>query len=145
MALTILFVLLETGIYLYLLFKDVEDKGLFVVVAVSLMVIPFIRIGNAGDFCMRASIPGLFIVMLWCIETLGKKRMNLRIAVLLSCLVIGSVSPLHEIKRSLVNSYGGYVLETVEDERIMNATNFAGSLDTFSGVISLERMRSRGR
>lgn len=128
---TILFVLLEVGIYLYLLFKNVEDKRLFSVVAISLMVIPFIRIGTAGDFCMRASIPGLFIVMLWCIETLGKKRMNLRIITLLICLVIGAVSPLHEIKRALINSYGDYTIEIVEDERIMNAPNFSGSLDTF--------------
>lgn len=128
---TILFVLLEAGIYLYLLFRDVEDKGLFGVVAISLMVIPFIKIGTAGDFCMRASIPGLFIVMLWCIEALGKKRKNLRIAILLICLVIGSVSPIHEIKRALIESQDGYEIEFVEDERIMNAPNFSGSLDTF--------------
>lgn len=128
---TILFVLLEVGVYLYLLFKSVEDKQLFSVVAISLMVIPFIRLGSAGDFCMRASIPGLFVVMLWCIEALGKERMNLRIVALLICLVIGAVSPLHEIKRALVNSYGDYTIEIVEDERIMNAPNFAGSLDTF--------------
>lgn len=131
LAFTILFVLLETGIYLYLLFKDVEDKRLFSVVAITLMVIPFIRIGTAGDFCMRASIPGLFIVMLWCIEALGKKRMNLRIIVLLVCLVIGSVTPVHEIKRTLIKSHNGYEIEVIEDERIMNASNFAGSLDTF--------------
>lgn len=131
LAFTILFVLLETGIYLYLLLKDVEDKRLFSVVAITLMVIPFIRIGTAGDFCMRASIPGLFIVMLWCIEALGKKRMNLRIIVLLVCLVIGSVTPVHEIKRTLIKSHNGYEIEVIEDERIMNASNFAGSLDTF--------------
>lgn len=129
-AFTILFVLFEAGIYLYLLYKYVEDKGLFNVVTLSLMFIPFFRIGSAGDFCMRASIPGLFIVMLWCIETLGRKRINLRIIMLLVCLVIGGVSPLHEMKRALVNSHGGYELETVEDDRIMNAANFAGGLDT---------------
>ena len=131
LAYTILFFVLEAGIYLYMLYRDVEDKRLFNVVAISLMVIPFIVIGHSNDFCMRASIPGLFIVMLWCIETLGKKRMNLRIAALLMCLVIGAVSPLHEIKRALVNSYEDYTIEIVEDERIMNAPNFSGSLDTF--------------
>lgn len=128
---TILFVLLEAGIYLYLLFRDVEDKGLFNVVAISLMAIPFIRIGATGDFCMRSSIPGLFIVMLWCIEALGKKRRNLRVAILVTCLVIGAAAPIHEIKRTLINSQDDYVIELVEDERIMNAQNFSGSLDTF--------------
>ena len=80
---------------------------------------------------MRASIPGLFIVMLWCIDALGKKQRNLRMILLTVCLVIGGVSPLHEIKRTLINSYSDYVIESVEDERIMNAANFAGSLDTF--------------
>lgn len=128
---TILFVLLEAGIFLYLLFKDVEDKGLFNVVAISLMVIPFLRIGATGDFCMRASIPSLFIVMLWCIETLGKKSKNLRIVILAACLAIGAVTPIHEIRRTLIGSQGEYVIEMVEDERILNAANFSGSLDTF--------------
>ena len=127
----IFFVLLEAGIYLYLLFRDVEDKGLFNVVAVSLIAIPFIRIGTTGDFCMRASIPGLFIVMLWCIDALGKKRKNLRIAILVICMVLGAVAPIHEIKRALIKSRDGYVIEMVEEERILNAQNFSGSLDTF--------------
>ncbi len=131
MAYTILFFLLEAGIYLYLLYRDVEDKGLYNVVLISLMIIPFIEIGKSNDFCMRASIPGLFIVMLWCIETLGKKRRNLRIVILTACLLIGSVSPVHEIKRALVNSNTEYVIEAVENERIFNALNFAGGLDTF--------------
>lgn len=131
LAYTILFFVLEAGIYLYLLYRDVEDKKLFNVVAISLMAIPFIVIGQSNDFCMRASIPGLFIVMLWCIDALGKKRMNLRIIMLLACLVIGAVSPLHEIKRALVNSYKDYEIGIVEDDRIMNTPNFAGSLDTF--------------
>lgn len=128
---TTLFVLLEAGVYLYLVFKDVEDKGLFNVVAISLTVIPFIRIGITGDFCMRASIPGLFIVMLWCIDALGKKSRNYRIIILTICLVIGAVTPIHEIKRTLINSRDGYAIEMVEDERILNAANFSGSLDTF--------------
>lgn len=131
LAYMILFFVLEAGIYLYLLFKEVEDKGLFNVVAISLMVIPFIVIGHSNDFCMRVSIPGLFLVMLWCMETLGKKHVNLRIITLFVCLMIGAVSPLHEIKRALVNSYKEYTIEYVEDERIFNGTNFAGSLDTF--------------
>lgn len=131
LACVILFVLLEVGIYVYLLYKDVEDKILFNVVAISLMVIPFFRIGTSGDFCMRASIPSLFIVMLWCIETLGKKSRNLRGTILVICLVIGAVTPIHEIKRTVVNSRNGYAIETVEDERVLNAANFSGSLDTF--------------
>ncbi len=128
---TIVFVLFEAGIYLYLLFRDVEDKGLFSVVALSLAAIPFMRIGVTGDFCMRASIPSLFIVMLWCIETLEKKRKGLRTVALVICLVIGAVSPIHEFKRALIGSQGEYAIETVEEEGIWNAANFSGSLDTF--------------
>ena len=127
----ILFVLLDVGIYVYLLYKDVEDKGLFNIVAISLMVIPFFKIGSSGDFCMRASIPGLYIVMLWCIETLGKKRKYLRVIILVTCLAIGAVTPIHEIKRTVINSRDGYSFEMVEEERILNAANFSGSLNTF--------------
>ncbi len=131
LAYTAVFLFIEAGIYLCLLFRDVEDKGLFHVVAVSLIAIPFITIGSSNDFCMRASIPGLFVVMLWCIDALGKRRLNLRIIVLMICLVIGAVSPMHEIKRALVNSYEDYTMEYIEEERIFNAANFAGSLETF--------------
>ncbi len=131
LAYIMFFLLIEVGIYLCLLYRDVEDKGLFNVVAVSLIVIPFVSIGNSNDFCMRASIPGLFIVMLWCIESLGKRRMNIRVIALMICLVIGSVTPVHEIKRALVNSCEDYAIEYVDSRRIFNAINFAGSLDTF--------------
>lgn len=131
LAYTFFFLFIEVGLYLCLLFRDVEDKGLFNVVAISLIIIPFIAIGKSNDFCMRVSIPGLFIVMLWCMESLGKRRMNIRVIALILCLLIGAVSPIHEFKRALVNSNEEYKIEYVKDEAVFNAINFSGSLDTF--------------
>lgn len=145
LAYIMFFLLIEVGIYLCLLYRDVEDKGLFNVVVVSLIVIPFISIGNSNDFCMRASIPGLFVVMLWCIESLGKRRMNIRVIALMVCLLIGSVTPMHEIKRALVNSYEDYTIEYVDNERIFNAINFAGGLDTFFWQNIARENHNRGK
>lgn len=131
LACTVLFLVLEVGFYLFLVYRDVEDKGLFNVVVVSLLVIPFIRLGYSNDFCMRVSIPALFILMLWCIGALGKKRMNIRIIMLLVCLLIGSATPIHEIKRTLINSRTEFTLESCEEETVFGIANFGGSRDTF--------------
>lgn len=130
LACTILFLILEIGIYLCLLYRDVEDKGLFNVVVISLLVIPFIRVGYSNDFCMRASIPALFIIMLWCVNTLGRKRRNIRIIMLLVSLLIGSATPIHEMRRALINSSEEYTIETIAKEGVYWAANTGGSLDT---------------
>lgn len=131
LACTVLFLLLEVGIYLFLVYRDVEDKKLFNVVVFSFLVIPFIRLGYSNDFCMRASIPALFILMLWCIAALGRKRMNMRIIMLLVCLFIGSATPIHEIRRALINSRAEYTIESITDKDVFGIANFGGSLDTF--------------
>lgn len=131
LACTVLFLMLEVGLYLCLVYRDVEDKSLFNVIVVSLLVIPFIRLGYSNDFCMRVSIPALFILMLWCIGALGEKRMNIRIILLLVCLLIGSATPIHEIKRTLINSRTEFSIESFEEEDVFGAANFGGSRDTF--------------
>lgn len=130
LACTVLFLMLEVGLYLCLVYRDVEDKSLFNVIVVSLLVIPFIRLGYSNDFCMRVSIPALFILMLWCIGALGEKRMNIRIILLLVCLLIGSATPIHEIRRALINSRTEFSIESFEEEDVFGAANFGGSRDT---------------
>jgi hypothetical protein len=41
----------------------------------SLLVIPFFRIGSSQDFCMRVSIPALFVVQILIQQTLLSKEM----------------------------------------------------------------------
>lgn len=69
-----LFLFLEFGIYSLILLKCKKNDYLFWVVNISLILIPFVRIGQSRDFCMRASIPALFILMVWVIEFFLKQN-----------------------------------------------------------------------
>ncbi len=62
------FYFLEAGGFLAVLYPFVREKKLFWVNALWLYLIPVIRVGYGFDFCMRASIPGLLLILLWCID-----------------------------------------------------------------------------
>ncbi|MBR3149139.1 MAG: hypothetical protein IKF64_03135, partial [Eubacterium sp.] len=64
-----MFVLLEFG-FLLLALKKKENRFNSLVILCSLLVIPLITVGNSIDFCMRASIPALFLLMLMLMEYL---------------------------------------------------------------------------
>ncbi len=57
------FYMLEAGIYLVLLLKKHKKSLLFWCLVFELLTIPFIHIGRAVDFAMRASIPPLVVLM----------------------------------------------------------------------------------
>ncbi len=67
---------------------------------VLLVVIPLINLGAARDFCLRASIPTLFMLLLWSAETLSRHEDRLRAGLIL-LLCIGALTPVYEINRSV--------------------------------------------
>lgn len=125
----ILFYIIEAGCYLICLKKDVKDKYLFWATTIWLLIIPLIVVGESIDFCMRASIPGLLLILLWCIEALDKKQRTVYSWILVTLLIIGSVTPIHEIKRTLVNSKEEYEIIRVEESDILSGINFSSDVD----------------
>ena len=125
------FYFLEAGIFLVCLYQSVQDKRLFTLNAVALYIIPTIYVGNSCDFCMRASIPGLVLIYLWCVSLLAEKKDKVRVYVLTAVLVLGAVTPLHEIKRSYVNSANYYENYALEEQLIFRGRNFSGDVDSF--------------
>lgn len=104
----LLFYFLEFGIYLYFICQyRKRDLRVYLLTAI-LLICPFIKVGNGHDFCMRASVPALFILMLMCMETLeiirreGKKYLLLAYCVV---LLLGSVTAFNEIRRSVKETY----------------------------------------
>lgn len=53
-----------------MIYKDYKKDHLFWITTISLMFIPVIRVGDGRDFCMRASIPGLLVIMAYVIKYL---------------------------------------------------------------------------
>ncbi|MDE7311128.1 MAG: hypothetical protein K2N87_05830 [Eubacterium sp.] len=124
-----IFYVLEAGVLLAVLYPSIKDKTLFLLNAGWLYLIPLILIGKANDFCMRASIPGLFLMMLWCIQMLDAHKHKLCTGVLILLLAVGALTPIHEMARAIVNTRDGFVNQTAAEESIFMGSNFSGDTD----------------
>lgn len=125
------FYFLEAGVFMFCLYPMVIDKQLFWLNAVWLYVIPLIIIGNSNDFCMRASIPGLFLIILWSIQAIDRKERTIRAYLLIALLLVGAITPFHEMKRSYMNTRSYYENLSVDYNMVYMGRNFSGSTDSF--------------
>ena len=118
-----MFVLIEFGIYALLISKANKKNCLFYVTVLQLLVYPFINVGVNSDLSMRASIPAIFMMFVFCYQYLltnsvkkpaeetvpaGKtrndrfiKKTDIVYIALALCLIIGSVTPGFEFARGI--------------------------------------------
>lgn len=97
----ILFYVLEFGVYAIIVFKTNKKNPVFYCILLILLICPFIKVGGAMDFCMRASIPSLIILMTFVnkeFQTLEIKRNNTFIF-LCVVLAISALTPIKEFYR----------------------------------------------
>lgn len=132
----ITFIFFEVGIYFIILYKQNSNRLLYYVVIGTLLIIPSIRVGSAADFCMRASIPALFLLMIMVIDTLEQSFTDKKVLFfLIGTLIIGAITPLHEFVRTTqetVNRFNNsqQIYEISQDStRILNSSNFSGIID----------------
>ena len=110
------FFLLEGGL-LWLLLAPLHWRDLrWVITGLLLLIIPFIQFGSGRDFVMRASIAPLLYLMLMTGEVLFQKTTNrLLLSTFYILLLLGSLTPLYEINRSIYRSYDYYFLQDNND------------------------------
>lgn len=105
----LIFVLVEFFIYVLLIMQSSYYKRFFLFSVLGLFCIPLFTLGSAQDFCMRASIPLLFIIMLYICEYLldnitvrNKEKIQISITtfVLVIFLTLGAATPLTEYRES---------------------------------------------
>jgi hypothetical protein len=106
------FFLLEGGLLWLVLAPSNFRDPRWMVTGALLALIPFIQLGSDRDFVMRASIAPLFYLMLLTGEVVFQER-SLRPSLityylLLAFLILGSLTPLYEINRSLYRTYEYY-------------------------------------
>ncbi len=111
----VIFLIFEVGIYMAAIYPDHRKDAQFYVIAVTFLICPCIYVGRSNDFCMRASLPALMILMLYCIRFLfdhfpreritrwgtvfrADKR-SVAAVILLVCLTVGAVTPAVEVYR----------------------------------------------
>jgi hypothetical protein len=103
------FFLLEGGILWIILAPSKYRDPRWIVTGILLALIPFIQLGSDRDFVMRASIAPLFYLMLLTGETILNKSSSLITRYsLLAILLLGSLTPLYEINRSIYRTYEYY-------------------------------------
>lgn len=134
-----LFSYLEFGIYLHFICLYRKNDSLIYVIIAILLLCPFIKVGTGGDFCMRASIPALFILMIICIQIFDKicadKKKYLIITYCI-ILLIGAITPFNEIHRSIQetirrtdNGESVRYPEVDIENDLLRGRNFSGSCD----------------
>ena len=102
----LLFFMLEAGIQLLLIAKLNKFNPLFHICFICLWIFPFLYVGTAFDFCMRATIPALVILCLLIVKALENNEKFLYFA-LITVLVIGAITPIHEFSRTIKNTLKG--------------------------------------
>ncbi|MBR2534196.1 MAG: hypothetical protein IKE50_05390 [Erysipelotrichaceae bacterium] len=100
-----IFVLTEFILYWLFVYKEKKNDKYFWIVSMELLLFPMVWMRD-GNFTMRASIPALFIFMLYIIETMNRIETKSKI-VLTAMLLIGSLTPISEINRSIKNTLIG--------------------------------------
>ncbi len=128
-----LFILFEVLIYAFILLPYHKNKSMYYVTTISLLIIPFFRIGDSGDFCMRASIPLLVVMYLMVADILPKayrQKPKSIFILLLTVLLIGSKTPSNEITRTLQQTAQGKISAgTFDMMKKETAENFVAKTD----------------
>lgn len=130
------FILLEAGLYLIVVYKYYRQNGEYYVIALSLLCIPLL-VNLPADWCMRVSIPALFVLMLYVIETLPQMYRSRDWGVLLLLILLltgGAITPMHEMTRAVKQTIicidnGSDIAPTIPFEQLMQGDNFSGEVE----------------
>ena len=133
---------LESGFYLLLLWWANRESLYYRVATVYVIIAPLIRLGTDFDFCMRVSIPTVFILMVLsarfllenadCITRSGKKLggrhlQRVLCIALIAVLAIGSFTLLAELRNGVVGVIKAGKLNAVNDTIITFDQHFGGA------------------
>ncbi|UKH25099.1 hypothetical protein [Actinobacillus pleuropneumoniae] len=93
----LVFYIVQFGIYIFFIYPRYKNNPLLWIIFVVLLLVPHIQIGFGRDFCMRASIPGLFMLMALVYKYLLEKINNGKVytissIILIFCLSLNSLS-----------------------------------------------------
>lgn len=125
------FILVEFGVYLLLVYKTQKKNYLFYTILICLPFIAAYRFGTTNDFEMRASIPLLFCLMMLVIQEVMKENkignkqfiLSYKGMILGACLLIGSITPLTEFYRGYHEVRTQHAVMLTEEEVKINKDN----------------------
>ncbi len=119
-----LFMLLEFLLYAAILFPQYCRNIFFQTMLGSLVLIPFLRLDQQNNFCMRAGMPAIIMLAVFTLRFLFEYRRTrpLQTAALCILLAVGAMTPLMEFYRGLHYTTEARKPALVKDEiRTLNA------------------------
>ena len=123
----VIFLLFEIGAYVVILYKQEKENPLYWITLITLIVIPMFSIPDnyANDFCMRVSIPALFVLMILLLKNLDFYKNKI---VFWGIFCIGAVTAVHEFNCNLTNitNYSNIILPK---QRLFEASNYTVELE----------------
>lgn len=103
----LVFCFLEFVIYYLVIYRAHSRNALYWVSFLTLLVVPWIRVGYFADFIMRASIPALvvlFVLVMQAFLRFRAEKAHKAFAALLIVFLLGSLTAYHELNRTLYNT-----------------------------------------
>lgn len=100
----LIFIFFEFGIYFLAMGREASNYRFYKIVLIELLLLPFTYILNQNLF-LRGSIIPLFLLMIFVIQFLMTKKNLLKKKLLIVILVIGAITPLNEINRSVYKTF----------------------------------------
>ena len=101
-----------------LIFSNYKKDIFFLCAFVSLLFIPFLRLDQQNNFCMRASIPAIIIIAFYVIDFMlnSTSLNNFRKYGLAVLLILGACTPCMEFYRGIYYTYNANNINLVADD-----------------------------
>lgn len=120
-----IFIFSEVLIYFIAMGSTARKFKFYWITLFELLTIPLFKAGLWNDFCMRVSIPALFLLMILILQTYFENQEHLRRRVIQVLLIIGFITSLSEINRNLSGT-----LNLSEEEYINELVYSFGDMQT---------------
>jgi hypothetical protein len=134
------FIMLESVLFLLVLWDDHKNDPIFYISWLITLICPLIKIGTAADFCMRASIPLVFVLMVMSskyllnhIDSIKEKKISyakITCVILIVFLFIGAITPFKEFERGFESVISNGKIDLVMDDVYTFKKFFPGGIGT---------------
>ena len=124
------FVFLEGLLLPLFVFRDHHKTSLYWGMLATLLICPFVRVGQAGDFCMRVSMPAILVLFVFVSQSLimhvhRTSRIGAITALLIVALALGSITPICEMYRSICHAVRDGFFQTWHDKGTLEGQDFS--------------------
>ena len=117
------FIIFEFLLFIIIIYSKYKKDILFKTIVIELLLIPFYQVTPSNDFCMRSSIVPLFLLMIYILLYLKDTKICSVKMILYILLLIGSVTPIHEIARSVEKTFTSQPSEYLANHKIYSIGN----------------------